>query len=98
MSNLVDLYNSSDKQRPADSRERIPLEETNFFDETNQDAKGFTVQQKQLDPTQYTEKAQDQYNTEKDDLTPPESYNPEFPLHRYTPENSFFDPGAPQSS
>lgn len=97
MSQLVDLYNKTDKLRPADSRERIPLEETNFFDETNQDAKGFTVKQKQLDPTQYSEKAQDKYNTEKDELTPPESFNNEFPLHRYTPENAFFNPGQGQS-
>lgn len=97
MSNLVDMYNKTDKQRPADSRERIPREETNFFDTTTQDAKGFTAGQEKLDPTQYTAQAQDKYNTEKSELTPPESYNNEFPLHRYTPENSFFDPGAPQS-
>ena len=97
MSNLVDLYNNSDKLRPSDSRERIPLEETNFFDETNQDAKGFTVDQKKLSPTQYTEQAQDKYNTEKDELTPPDTYNNEFALHRYTPENAFFNPGQGQS-
>ena len=97
MSNLVDLYNKTEKLRPQDSRERIPLEETNFFDETNQDAKGFTVDQKKLSPTQYTEQAQDKYNTEKDELTPPDTYNNEFPLHRYTPENAFHRPGEPQS-
>lgn len=97
MSNLVDLYNKTDKQRPADSRERIPREETNFFDLTKQDAKGFSTGQEKLAPTQYTAQAQDKYNTEKSELTPPESYNNEFPLHRYTPENSFHDPGAPQS-
>ena len=97
MSNLVDLYNKTEKLRPQDSRERIPLEETNFFDETNQDAKGFTVDQKKLSPTQYTEQAQDKYNTEKDELTPPDTYNNEFPLHRYTPENAFFNPGQGQS-
>lgn len=97
MSNLLDLYNNTDKQRPADSRDKIPLEETNFFDETNEDAKGFTTQQTKLSPTQYTEKAQDKYNTEKDELTPPDTYNNEFPLHRYTPENAFFNPGQGQS-
>lgn len=97
MSNLVDLYNKTDKQRPADSRDRIPKEETDFFDQTKQDATGFSVGQEKLDPTQYTIQAQDKYNTEKSELTPPDTYNSEFPLHRYTPENSFFNPGAGQS-
>ena len=97
MSNLVDLYNKTDKLRPADSRERIPREETNFFDVTNENAKGFTTDQEKLSPTQFTDKAQDQYNTEKAELTPPESFNNEFPLHRFTPENPFFTPGEAQS-
>ena len=97
MSNLVDLYNKTDKLRPQDSRERIPLGETNFFDETNQDAKGFSVGQEKLSPTQYTAEAQDKDNTEKDELTPPESFNNEFPLHRFTPENPFFRPGEGQA-
>ena len=97
MSNLLDLYNKTDKLRPADSRDRIPLEETNFFDETSQDADGFTVDQKQLSPTLYTAKAQDKYNTEKNELTPPDSFDNTFPLHRYTPENAFYRPGESQS-
>lgn len=97
MSNLVDLYNTTDKIRPADSRERIPLQGTDFWDREKKDAKGFSVDQDRSSPTQFTQGAQDQYNTEKDDLTPPESFNPEFPLHRFTPENPFFRPGEGQS-
>ena len=93
MSNLVDLYNSTDKQRPKESRERIPLQGTDFWDRRHDDADGFTVQQKKGSPTQFTPKGLDGYNTEKNELVAPPSYNNSFPLHRYTPENPFFSPG-----
>lgn len=98
MSNLVDLYNTTDKQRPKESRDRIPLAETDFWDREHNDADGFTVQRRKGDPTQFTEDAQNEYHTDKNELVPPESFNPEFPLHRYTPENPFFNPGQADTS
>lgn len=93
MSNLIDLYNTSDKLRPQQSRDRIPLGETDFFDREHVNTDGFTVGQKKLSPTQFTAEGLDGYNTEKNELTPPESFDPTEPLHRYTPENPFYNPG-----
>lgn len=93
MSNLIDLYNTSDKLRPLQSRTQIPLGETDFFDREHVHADGFNVGQKKLSPTKFTTEGLDGYNTEKNDLVPPESFSPTEPLHRYTPENPFYDPG-----
>lgn len=93
MSQLIDLYNSSDKLRPQQSRDRIPLQGTDFFDREHVNADGFTVARKKLSPTEFTAEGLDGYNTEKNELVPPESFNPAEPLHRYTPENPFFNPG-----
>lgn len=97
MSNLADLYNSSDKQRPKESREKIPGGGTDFFDREHKFHDGFKTGREKGDKPQFTEEGLDHYNTEKAKLTPPESFNPEFPLHRNTPENPFFDPGQASS-
>jgi len=96
MSQLVDLYNKSPKPRVAEAR-LIPKEATDFFDREHKIADGFTPGEKKGDPTQFTDAAQQEYNAEVGSLTPPASYNPTFPLHRYTPETPFFDPGQPKA-
>jgi len=97
MSNLVDLYENSKKKRVEEARE-IPSRETDYFDREKEFATGFKAGKKKLDPTDYTEKGLDQYNEDRNDLTPPESFDASQPLHRYTPETPFYDPGAPDSS
>jgi len=97
MSQLVDLYEKSDKQRPAESRQ-IPGKETDYFDREKEFAEGFKAGKKKMSPTDYTDKGLDQYNEEKNDLVPPESFDSALPLHRYTPETPFHNPGAPDTS
>ena len=96
MSQLTDLYESSEEQRPKESREQIPGGAVDFFDREHAVQKGFKTGQKRGSPSSFTPEAQDQYNKEKDELTPPESFDASKPLHRYTPENSFFSPGQPE--
>jgi len=97
MSQLVDLYEKSDKPRVAEARQ-IPHKETDMFDREHEFANGFKTGKQQLSPSDYTEKGLDQYSEEKSELTPPPSFNSSEPLHRYTPENSFYNPGAPDKS
>lgn len=92
MSNLVDLYENSDKQRPAEARQ-IPGRETDMWDREHEFAEGFKTGRSKESPTDYTEKGLNQYSDEKSELVPPESFNSALPLHRYTPENTFYKPG-----
>ena len=98
MSDLVDLYNSSDKQRVKESRERIPLVGTDFFDREHKFHDGFKVGRTQNDKPQFTAEAFEFFHTKVTELTPPDSYDPAFPLHRYTPETPFNNPGAGDSA
>lgn len=98
MSDIVDLYNTSDKQRVKESRERIPLQGTDFWDREHKFHDGFTVGREQNDKPKFTIEALDHYNTEVNELTPPESFDPSLPLHRYTPENPFNPIGQGDSS
>lgn len=93
MSQLTDLYEGSDKKRPQESNQ-IPGKETDFWDRDHKFSDGFKINRKKGDEPKFTKEALDHYNTKKGDLTPPESFDQAFPLHRYTPENSFFNPGA----
>jgi len=97
MSQLVDLYNSTKKLRPMEARTLIPGGGTDFFDRDHKFAEGFTVGRDQLSPTEFTEAAQQEYNTEKANFVPPLSYDPATPLHRYTPETPFAPAGQPKS-
>lgn len=98
MSQLVDLYNTTDKKRPKEARDLIPKAETDFFDREHKYSDGFSVEQKKLSPTRYTENAQNHYETEKEELTPPRSYDPSAPLHRYTPDTPFYNAGEGDTS
>ena len=97
MSQLTDLYENSDKQRPAEARQ-IPGRETDMFDREHEFSNGFEVGKKKASPTSFKPKALEEYNTQKADLTPPESFDTSKPLHRYTPENKFYNPGGPDST
>lgn len=94
MSNIVDLYNKSTKPRVVAARQ-IPQEATDFFDREHKIADGFTTGVKKGDETQF--KALDEYDEKVQELTPPESFDPQQPLHRYTPETPFYDPGQLKS-
>ena len=97
MSQLVDLYNKSPDKRPVESRQ-IPGKETDFFDREHEFADGFSTGQKKLSPTEYTQRGLDQYNEERDEMTPPESYDQSIPLHRYTPETPYDPVGNPDNA
>ena len=90
---LVDLYENSEEQRPAEARQ-IPGRETDMFDREHEFSNGFEVGKKKASPTSFKTKALEEYDTEKADLTPPESFDTSKPLHRYPPENKFYNPGA----
>jgi hypothetical protein len=96
MSQLVDLYNKSQKPRVVEARQ-IPHEATHFFDREGHVNKGFVTGEKQGDPTAFSQAALNEYDTEVKNLTPPPSFDPQQPLHRYTPETPFFNPGQPKS-
>jgi len=89
MSDLVDLYNKTQKQRPREARESIPGAATDYFDREHKIADGFTTGKEKGDPTEFKAEAQNEYENEVNELTPPESYNPEFPLHRWTNVNKY---------
>lgn len=98
MSNLVDLYNTTTKKRPQEARDRIPDQEANYFDRERKFSKGFLTGKKKLSPTSYTAQALDHYVTLVNQKTPPESFNPASPFHRYTDVNSFDPTGKGDNS
>jgi hypothetical protein len=95
MSNLIDLYNKSTKQRIVEARQ-IPGRETDFWDRQHDFSDGFTVGRERGDSSEFNEKGLNRFDSQVTSLVPPESFNPEQPLHRYTPETPFYNPGAPQ--
>ena len=94
MSNIIEIYKTFEKLRVKQARE-IPGRETDFFDREHTYADGFTTGRTKGSPTQFTPRGLDHYNEEKSNLTPPESFDATKPLHRYTPENSYYKPGDP---
>lgn len=96
MSQLVDLFNSSQKPRVAEARQ-IPKEETDFFDREHKIADGFTTGLKKGDPTQFKEAGLNEYDSQVASITPPPSYDPKTPLHRFTPKTPFYNPGQPKA-
>jgi len=93
MSGLIDLYNKSTKQRVADARQ-IPGQETDMWDQEQEFAAGFKGSKTPHSPTDFTPRALEEYDVSKAELVPPESFNSELPLHQYTPETPFYNPGA----
>lgn len=92
MSDLLDLYKTSTKQHVAEARS-ADKQEVNFFDRQNNVQGAFRQDEKKGDPTQFTPAAQDEYDTEVAKLVPPQSYDPKFPLHEFTPTKPYYNPG-----
>ena len=96
MSDILDLYNSSDKQRPKESREKIPRQGVDMFDREKKFARGFIVNKTANSPTDFTEGGLNEYDRQLSDLTPPESFDPSKPLNRWNPVHRYNDPGNPK--
>ena len=90
MSNLIELYKKFQTDRLVKARQ-IPNLVVDYFDREHKVADGFTTQKKTGDPTDF--KQVQKYEDLRTELTPPESFDASLPLHRYGPENKFYDPG-----
>lgn len=96
MSQLLDLFNSSTKARPAASR-LIPTQAVHFFDRTGDIQPGFTPFEP-LRQTEYTSKALQYYNDERTNMVVPASFQPVevgINLDRYSPDTPYYKPGTP---
>jgi hypothetical protein len=97
MSDMEKRYNESKAPRVAEARQ-IPKLAVDFVDMQDQWQKGWTNDQKKGDPTTFTTKALDYYNTEVKNISVPDGYQPieqGVQINRYTPEKKYFVPGAP---
>ena len=98
MSQLVDLFNNSNKPRVTQARQ-IPGLAVNFIDQTNTFQDEFKNELKPGDPTTYTSRALKYYNEELKNMVIPESFvrsEPDIPLNRYNPDQGYYAPGSPQ--
>jgi hypothetical protein len=95
MSQLVDIYNRSQRLRPKQARE-IPERTVDFFDRQGNFQQGWTNNQKKGDPTSWTDKALGYYDTELNEMVVPESFvrhEQEIPLNRWNPKIKYYVPG-----
>lgn len=95
MSQLVDLYNRSQKLRPVQAR-TIPGQAVNFFDRQTEFQEGWTNNQKKGDPTSWTSKALEYYDEELAQMVVPESFirhEQGIPLNRWNPRTRYYVPG-----
>ena len=97
MSQLADLYKTSTKPHVVEAR-NAPGQDVNFFDREKAVQGAFKPDEMKGDQTQFSEAAQNEYDKEVSQITPPPSYDPAFPLHRYTEKTPFFAPGQPKSA
>ena len=95
MSNLVDLYNKV-KTNTLEKARAIPKNVVDYFDREHKIAEGFTTGKETRDPTDFIQI--DKYDKLVEGLTPPDTFDQSKPLHRYTPKNSFYDPGQGSSA
>ena len=97
MSAMEDRYNNSQSPRVTEARQ-IPKLAVDFIDVQDEWQKGWTNGQQRGDPTTFTTKALDYYNTERKNISTPDGFQPTeqgVQLSRYSPENKYFVPGAP---
>jgi hypothetical protein len=98
MSDLVELYNNSQKARVAEAR-TIPQAKVNFVDQNNEWQDEYATARKPGDPSNYTEKAVQHFNEELKTMVVPQSFVPQgdatspIPLNRYSPDTPFYTPG-----
>lgn len=98
MSNILDLYQKSAKNRVKEARS-IPDQAVNFIDRDNTFQEGWTNNQS-LRKTTFTDSAMQHYDEERKQMVTPESFQPVedgVPLNRYAPGQGYYNPGAPQS-
>jgi len=93
---LKERYETSQKQRVTEARE-IPGQETDFFDRQGTVSDGFVTGKEKGDPTDFREDVITQeYEKKVSELSPPESFDPQQPLHRYNPKNRYGEDGRPR--
>jgi hypothetical protein len=88
MSAIEDLYNKSKAPGVVDAR-AIPDQTVNFIDVNNEFSTEFKTEEKTLDPTHFTDKALNHFDTEIKQLTSPDGS-----LQRWTPSAPYGVPGA----
>jgi len=95
MTDMLTRFLESKKPRPAEAQQ-IPNLAVNFFDQNNEFQDGFVTGEKQGDPTKFTAKAQDYYDTEVTQILIPAGFQPTeegITLHRYGPTQKYYNPG-----
>lgn len=95
MSQLLDLYQKSQKLRPTQARE-IPNREVNAIDQQNEFAVGWKNGQKNGDPTLFTKKSLEYYDQELKDMIIPTSFvrhDQDIPLNQWNPKTKYYVPG-----
>jgi len=95
MSQLVDIYNRSQKLRAVQAKQ-IPDLAVDYFDQQHQFQEGWTNKQKRGDPTSWKENALKYYDTELSDMVTPESFirhEQGIALNQWNPTQKYFVPG-----
>lgn len=95
MSDLLKLYEKTNKLRPTQSKQ-IPELAVNMFDVTGQYQEGFTTFEKAGDPTNFTDKALKHYDTERSQIVIPTNFVPTeqgISLSRWNPDSPYFTTG-----
>lgn len=95
MSDLVEIYNRSQKPRPVQAKQ-IPDQAVNFVDIENTFHVGWGNFQ-ELKQTAYTDRSLTYYGEKRDRMVPPESWNPiedGIQLSRWRPGEGYYRPGA----
>lgn len=95
MSDMIKRYEESTKLRPQQAKQAGSAA-VNFFDVNSEFAEGFTPKVVRGDPTKFTTKALEHYNTEVQTISTPESFirlEQDVPLNRWTPNKKYYAPG-----
>jgi len=100
MSQLVDIYNRSNKLRPVQAKQ-IPDMTVDYFDRQHDFQEGWTNFQKKGDPTSWKENALQYYDNELNSMVIPESFvrhESGIPLNQWNPTTRYYQPGQAPSS
>lgn len=100
MSQLVDIYNRSNKLRPVQAKQ-IPGQTVDYFDRQHEFQTGWTNFQKKGDPTSWLEKALQYYDDELNSMVVPESFvrhESGIPLNQWNPIKKYYEPGQQPDS
>lgn len=94
---ILDLYNKSKDSRVVQARS-IPFQPQNYFDAQKKYFSGFELNAQPGDPTEFTAKALDEFDTEYGAKVRPSNFMPDTPFDQYSPDNVYNIPGAPGSN